>query len=330
MKVVLGLGASIAVAAAVLGAQLDPNYELNRALIRAASAGDAEDVRRLVERGARLDASDHAGATALSRAAEKGHLDIVRLLLDLGADPRRIGRPGPVSGTLRGALPPLSAAAESAHLEIVTLLLEKQRPSVDELSAALCHGAKSEPITALLMDAGADPNIRDVALNSPVTYAIHARCTPCVRLMLPKTNSEERSWIVEVVRGTTEVDPEIRRLVEEVAVRPSEERTDDLMITLFRTGIESWHRKEGVRFTLKMNGRSAPRKYQRMLREYPIARWTRGQVVISIDSVRWVTLNEAHAVLGTHCGPDCGNRRSVHVKKSGSEWTVVRETYFVR
>jgi ankyrin repeat protein len=56
------------------------------ALICAAQNGHADCVRMLLDRGTALDARNQDGFTALIRAAQNGHADCVWLLLDAGAD----------------------------------------------------------------------------------------------------------------------------------------------------------------------------------------------------------------------------------------------------
>ncbi len=58
----------------------------DQALIEAARAGDADEVRSLLERGASVGARDTAGATALVAAAYGNHVEVARLLVDAGAD----------------------------------------------------------------------------------------------------------------------------------------------------------------------------------------------------------------------------------------------------
>ena len=58
-----------------------------RDLQLAARSGDLKEVRRLIESGIPIDASDDWGTTSLSLAAKNGQMDVVRFLLDNGADP---------------------------------------------------------------------------------------------------------------------------------------------------------------------------------------------------------------------------------------------------
>lgn len=69
---------------------LTPAELANPAHILAASArGDLEIVRLLLESGADVNGVDDAGVTALHRAAQSDEVDVVRLLLASGADPSR-------------------------------------------------------------------------------------------------------------------------------------------------------------------------------------------------------------------------------------------------
>jgi ankyrin repeat protein len=56
-------------------------------LLRAVSIGNQEMVRRLLEKGANPNLANLYGATPLGLAAENNNLAIVRLLLEYGADP---------------------------------------------------------------------------------------------------------------------------------------------------------------------------------------------------------------------------------------------------
>lgn len=90
--------------------------DLTAAALRAAAwQGDLAAVSALVEHRVDLNVWDQWGRTALSQAAEAGHLDVVRALLDAGAwvDPH---------DDYDTCETPLIAAARSGHLDIVRLL----------------------------------------------------------------------------------------------------------------------------------------------------------------------------------------------------------------
>jgi type IV protein arginine methyltransferase len=59
--------------------------ELEEDLITAATDGDTSQVRDLITQNANVAYQDGQGVSALMLAAENGHIEIVRLLLDAGA-----------------------------------------------------------------------------------------------------------------------------------------------------------------------------------------------------------------------------------------------------
>ena len=80
---------SSAAAATLLTAVLaapPANTELNEELLRAARAGDAKAVAAALAKGADVNAKSAYGATALSFAADKGHAEVARILVQNKAD----------------------------------------------------------------------------------------------------------------------------------------------------------------------------------------------------------------------------------------------------
>lgn len=84
------------------------------ALIDAVDAQRIEEVRRLVEQGADIDAAVLGDGTALIRASAHGDLAIVNELIRLGAD---------VNQPARGDGNPLIAAAKRGHADVVARLV---------------------------------------------------------------------------------------------------------------------------------------------------------------------------------------------------------------
>ena len=81
----------------------------------AAGNGHLEVLRLLLEHGADKDQTNCNGLTLLRLAALNGHLEVVRLLVDLGAEIDKASTAGAT---------PLHLAALNGHAEVVQLLLQ--------------------------------------------------------------------------------------------------------------------------------------------------------------------------------------------------------------
>ena len=101
------------------GADANTSFPIvgTRALMVAASHGNRDTVRALLDAGADVNAKDFTGWTALHAAAFKGDPEIVNLLLEHGAIP------GKASWYIRS---PLGIAEGLGHTEIVPLLKEAE------------------------------------------------------------------------------------------------------------------------------------------------------------------------------------------------------------
>lgn len=133
----------------------------------AASSGDADAVRRLLDLGFAVDITDGQGCTALLRAAGGGHRAVVDLLLARGADPACAAQSGAT---------PLSAAVSMRHADIVDCLLEAG-VSLDqrlpgEVSVLMLAAALGLPdLAARLLTAGADIHATDAQGLTPLHCA---------------------------------------------------------------------------------------------------------------------------------------------------------------
>ena len=124
--------------------------------------GDVRGVRRLLSlglvdvncvKGAALSETTWSstlgfGATPLHWAAQYGHRDIVKLLMDNGAKPDKkdiLGRT------------PLQRTAEKGHTDLVKLLVDRGADPNGELHYAVQSGRAC--LVQLLIDHGADPNV---------------------------------------------------------------------------------------------------------------------------------------------------------------------------
>ena len=159
-------------------------------LVQAAKAGDVAAVRTLLGKGAKVDAVEADGTTALQWASARGDHEMTDLLLKARAD---------VTVANRRGVTPLSAACELGGGAVVARLLEAgadantAKPSgstalmlcartgnLDALTALIAHGAyvhaaeklfgqtalhwaaaaTHPPVIELLVKAGADVNVR--------------------------------------------------------------------------------------------------------------------------------------------------------------------------
>ena len=118
--------------------------------------------------------------TALNAAAINGHLDVVELLLDNGANFTRV---------VRGDAPALTAAARHGHTDIVRLLLERgadaEQPVRGDGSAIIMGAATgNQDLVALLLQSGADANSRVRGDGTPLISAARRGHIDIVRMLL--------------------------------------------------------------------------------------------------------------------------------------------------
>ncbi|XP_047044497.1 ankyrin-1-like, partial [Lolium rigidum] len=129
-----------------------------------------------------VDALDMCGRTPLVWAisCKKGKMDIVRYLLDHGANPNHVDKTG---------CTPLHEATKIGHCEVVELLLSRGA-YVDTFSTD--HGTplhvaakhKQDSVMKILLDHHADCNKILGSFCSPLMLAIHSRSVKCVNLLL--------------------------------------------------------------------------------------------------------------------------------------------------
>ncbi|MFC9219791.1 ankyrin repeat domain-containing protein [Streptomyces hygroscopicus] len=148
------------------------------ALIAAVKAGDISEVERLIAAGAPVNqrtpivGSFDDDYTPLGLASREGYSDIVRVLLDAGADPRR------VVGLMKGT--PVHEASYFGHAEVVRVLtanpgqagapaaeIDAQGPynGLTALHDAVWHG--HEDAARALIDAGARLDLKTHAGLTP-------------------------------------------------------------------------------------------------------------------------------------------------------------------
>jgi outer membrane protein assembly factor BamB len=136
--------------------------EANEALWAAARAGDRSAVIHALERGAAVDARARYDQTALLMAAFRGHLEIVRLLIDRGAEVN-------VQDTFY-RMRPLDGALSEGHVEVAVLLL---RHGSRGAAGALAHAIRSQD-ASLARAALATDELEGQALQTALENATRA------------------------------------------------------------------------------------------------------------------------------------------------------------
>ena len=154
----------------LFNAGLNPKSdEVTQALFYAAAAGQSKAIERMLLAEVPVNAKSADGETALSFAASSGNLDTVNLLLQRGADPNAKSKAG---------LTPLMAAGET---EPIILALIKRGARINDqdnigrsalIFAIINSQAKKLEI---LLENGADPNLRDFRGRTPVQAAIEGK-----------------------------------------------------------------------------------------------------------------------------------------------------------
>lgn len=158
-------------------------------LHKAAAWRHAEVCRTLLVHGAKANVSEEFGNTPLNRAcAVAQSLHVVQVLLEHGADPNLCNREK--SNALHKACSWAGRVDKSIDAELVELLLEHEARvnAQDYLKQTPLHMVANVPNglepARLLLNAGADPNIRDVNGLTAVDTARRAKQGAIVGLLL--------------------------------------------------------------------------------------------------------------------------------------------------
>jgi uncharacterized protein len=130
--------------------------ELNDQLFEAVRAGDAARVTTLLDKGAEVNAKFRYGTTALFKAAERGHLEVAKILLERGVDVT-------VKDTFYGSTA-LSWALQNDHIDVVKAILIKDTGSVDEVLLTGVRAGTLPLVEIALAQGGSKPETLTTAL----------------------------------------------------------------------------------------------------------------------------------------------------------------------
>jgi len=185
-------------------------------LLDAARRGEVEVVRSLLDGGADVNAARGDGLTALHAAAERGHLDVAKLLISAGAELD--------AGTRIGRYTPLHLAGRGGHGRVVGALVEAGADvnattsntgvTPVHLAAAAVGGETS--VTTLL-DHGADVNAREASSGqTPLMFAAAYDRSAAVRMLLSRgADAAITTEVVDVLRSVA-IDREANRRFREM------------------------------------------------------------------------------------------------------------------
>jgi ankyrin repeat protein len=199
--------------ALLLEAGADPNAKSNLGrtpvLIAAATPGNAASLRLLLGKGGDPKIADQSGDGPLGSAASAGDLEMMRLLIDAGANIQERGNRGPA---FRGVSPLMRAALANCAPCVDLLLKHQADPNLVSLEPRVVKAGQQElgnltalvlaaqnsnaPMVKALLDAGAKFDVADARGFTPllmaVTHETQDRAT--VELLLARgANRDARS-----------------------------------------------------------------------------------------------------------------------------------------
>jgi hypothetical protein len=148
------LAAVLLAGAAALAAQAPTASSKADELLDATRKGDAGTVRRLLDEGVNVDTKFRYGRTALAFACDRGHVEVVTLLLERGADVNAedsFYHATPLTWAVNPAM-----GRTPQHLEIVRLLLA-HNPKGRNQALMGAVSANDAPMVKVILDAGGLP-----------------------------------------------------------------------------------------------------------------------------------------------------------------------------
>ncbi|XP_023310968.1 ankyrin repeat domain-containing protein 17 isoform X5 [Anoplophora glabripennis] len=169
-------------------------------LMEAAQEGHLDLVRFLLENGANVHAQTQTGDTALTYACENGHTDVADLLLQYGAD---------LEHESEGGRTPLMKACRAGHMCTVQFLISKganvrrQTTNNDHTPLSLACAGGHLPVVELLLSHNADPNHKLKDNSTMLIEAAKGGHTNVVQLLLDYPHSMQPMMLNQHQQGAT-------------------------------------------------------------------------------------------------------------------------------
>jgi outer membrane protein assembly factor BamB len=229
------------------------NEAQSEALANAARSGDAAQVGSLLDKGVDVNAKGRYGATALFFAADKGHLDVVKLLIARGADIN-------IQDTFYRTRP-INWALSNDHADVAIFLLEKQSKGADD---ALMSGVRSNNprlVKAALASSDLDRRTLQAAL-ATAERDKRAELVPTIKAALDalplETEPEVKLDPAVLQRYVGRYRNETAGVTATISVRDSQllaEVPGQPPITFAATGESTFRAREMDGLTIAFNGR---------------------------------------------------------------------------
>jgi len=217
--------------------------DLDAALLTAVHDGKLDETSRLLAQGAKLEARNEKGATAVHVASIRGNAEILRLLLDHGPDlSTSVGEEKVTAlhlAAFTGSVDcvqhllsagaktfvqsangdaPLAVATAQGHLGVVSALLDSRAwvDQFNEKGMTALHVACAKghvELVARLMAANASSSLPAMDVGTPVDLAIALGRVDCLRVLIDHGATDDMSslLLLAIQAGRTEV---IRFLIE--------------------------------------------------------------------------------------------------------------------
>ncbi|GLA85113.1 hypothetical protein AtubIFM56815_009340 [Aspergillus tubingensis] len=173
------------------------NKQWETPLFTAAANGNLRAVELLLDWGARINSTDrwkHHLADPLTAAAQKGHVEVTRLLIANGTGSPRLMRDTDVSASFWGLYCLTEAGLGRDDYAIEAILKESSSPSFqDEFHRLPLHWAASRGDITLvqrILETGCDPNPKDIFGRTPLFAAICMGQVKVVKILLDHPNVE--------------------------------------------------------------------------------------------------------------------------------------------